>query len=114
MNSDEHVKDIFKFDPDRVQRYKIILRRNRLFGFWAGEQLGKLGCEMLDYISTVVHSDLEEPGDRDILRKVRGDLLALGKLVNDADLRAKLGELQEKARDEMGALLRGQDVEFQA
>jgi hypothetical protein len=67
MNSDEHVKDIFKFDPDRVQRYKVILRRNRLFGFWVGEQLDKLDCEMLDYIATVVHADLEESGDLDIL-----------------------------------------------
>jgi hypothetical protein len=112
MNSDEHVKDIFKFDPDRVQRYKVILRRNRLFGFWAGEQLGKLSCEMLDYIATVVHSDLEEPGDLDILRKVHGDLLAFSKMVSEADLRAKLAELQEQARHEMGALSRSQDIEF--
>jgi hypothetical protein len=114
MNSDEQVKDIFKFDPDRVQRYKVILRRNRLFGFWAGEQLNNLSCEMLDYIASVVHSDLDEPGDLDILRKVHGDLLAFGKMVSEADLRAKLAELHEQARHEMGAVSRGQDVEFQA
>ena len=112
MNSDKHVKDIFKFDPDRVQRYKVILRRNRLFGFWAGEQLGKLSCEMLDYMASVVHSDLEEPGDLDILRKVHGDLLAFGKMVSEADLHAKLAELQEQARHEIGALSRSQDIEF--
>jgi hypothetical protein len=114
MNSDEQVKDIFKFDPDRVQRYKVILRRNRLFGFWAGEQLGRLDCEMLDYIATVVHADLEEPGDLDILRKVHGDLLAFGKMVSVADLRAKLAELHEQARHEIGAVSRSQDIEFQA
>jgi hypothetical protein len=114
MNSDEQAKDIFQFDPDRVQRYKVILRRNRLFGFWAGEQLGKLDCEMLDYITTVVHSDLEEPGDRDILRKVHGDLLAFGKIVSEADLGAKLTEMHEQARHEIGALFHGQDIEFQA
>jgi hypothetical protein len=114
MNSDEHVKDIFKFDPERVQKYKVILRRNRLFGFWAGEQLGKLDCEMLDYMATVVHSDLEEPGDLDILRKVHGDLLVAGKKVNEADLRAKLAKLQEHARHEIGELSRSEDIEFQA
>jgi hypothetical protein len=113
MNSDEQVEDTFKFDPDRVQRYKVILRRNRLFGFWAGEQLGRLDCEMLDYIATVVHSDLEEPGDLDILRKVHGDLLAQGNKFNEADLRTKLDELHEQARHEIGALSRSQDVEFQ-
>jgi hypothetical protein len=114
MNSDEQVKDIFKFDPDRVQRYKVILRRNRLFGFWVGEQLDKLDCEMLDYIATVVHADLEEPGDLDILWKVHGDLLAFGKLVREADLRAKLAELHEQARHEMGAVSRSQEIESQA
>jgi hypothetical protein len=113
MNSDEQVKDIFRFDPDRVQRYKVVLRRNRLFGFWAGEQLGMLGCEMLDYIASVVHADLEEPGDVDILRKVYGDLLAFGKMISEADLRAKLAEVQEQARDEIGALSHRQDIEFQ-
>jgi hypothetical protein len=114
MNSAEQVKDIFKFDPDRIQRYKVILRRNRLFGFWAGEQLGKLDCEMLDYMATVVHADLEEPGDLDILRKVHGDLLAAGKMVSEADLGAELAELQEQARHEIGGLSRSQDIEFQA
>jgi hypothetical protein len=114
MNSDEQVKDIFKFDPDRVQRYKVILRRNRLFGFWAGEQLGKLSCEMIDYMASVVHADLEEAGDLDILRKVHGDLLVFGKMVSEADLRAKLAELHEQARHEMGALSCSQDIEFQA
>jgi hypothetical protein len=114
MNSDEQVKDIFKFDPDRVQRYKVILRRNRLFGFWAGKQLGKLSCEMIDYMASVVHADLEEAGDLDILLKVHGDLLVFGKMVSEADLRAKLAELHEQARHEMGALSRSQDIEFQA
>ena len=113
MNSDEQVKDIFEFDPERVQKYKVILRRNRLFGFWAGEQLGKLDCEMLDYMASVVQSDLEEPGDLDILQKAHGDLLAFGKMVSEGDLRAKLAELHEQARHEMGALLRRQDIEFQ-
>lgn len=114
MSSDEQVNDTFKFDPAKVQRYKVILRRDRLLGFWAGEQLGKLDCEMLDYMASVVHSDLEELGDMDILRKVRGDLLAVGKKVSEADLRAKLEELHEQACHEIGALSRSQDIEFQA
>jgi hypothetical protein len=114
MNSDEQVTEIFEFDPDRVQRYKIILRRNRLFGFWVGEQLGKVDCEMLDYMARVVQSDLEEPGDLDVLRKVYVDLLAAGKKVNAADLRAKLHELHEQARQEIESLSGSQDIEFQA
>ena len=114
MNSDEQVEDIFKFDPDRIQRYKVALRRNRLFGFWAGEQLGQFDCEMLDYIASVVHADLEETGDLNILRKVHGDLLAAGKKVNEADLRVTLTELQEQARHEIGELSRSRDIGLQA
>ena len=112
MKSDEQVKDISKFDPDGVQRYKVILRRNRLFGFWAGEQLGKLDCEMLDYMASVVQSDLEEPGDLDILRKVHGDLLAAGKKVSEADFRANLAELHEQARHEIEVPSRSPEIEF--
>jgi len=113
MSSDEQINDTFKFDPAKVRRYKVILRRDRLLGFWAGEQLGKLDCDMLDYIASVVHSDLEELGDLDILRKVRGDLLAAGKEISEADLRAKLHELHEQARHEIGALSRNQNFDFQ-
>ena len=110
MNSDEQVIDIFEFDPDRVQRYKIILRRNRLFGFWVGEQLGKVDCEMLDYMASVVQSDLEEPGVLDVLRKVYVDLLAAGKKVDAADLRVKLHELHEQAHSEIGVLSPSREI----
>lgn len=104
MNGDEQVKDLFEFDLERVHRYKVILRRNRLFGFWAGEHLGKLDCEMLNYMASVVHSDLEEPGDLDMLRKVRDDMLAAGIEIREVDLHTKLAELHEQARLEIGEL----------
>jgi hypothetical protein len=90
------------FDADRVKRYKVILRRDRLLGLWVGEQLGKVDCEILDYMASVVQSDFEEPGDVDILRRVHGDLLAAGIKVSEAGLRAKLAELHEQACREVG------------
>jgi hypothetical protein len=104
MIIDDQANDVFAFDPERVHRYKIILRRNRLFGFWASEQLGKLDCEMLHYIASVVDADLEEPGDLDILQKVREDMRAASIRMSEAALRAKLNELRVQASREIGEL----------
>jgi hypothetical protein len=101
---DDQANDTFRFDPERVQRYKVILRRNRLFGFWAGEQLGKLDCELLHYSASVVDADLEEPGDLDMLGKVRDDMVGAGIWVSEAHLHAKLIEFHEQARSEIGEL----------
>ncbi|MBQ0822597.1 DUF1476 domain-containing protein [Microvirga sp. HBU67558] len=102
MIIDDQVNETFRFDPERVQRYKVILRRNRLFGFWVGKQLGKIDCEMLYYIASVVDADLEEPGDRDIIQKVRDDMRTAGIKVSGAALRAKLDALHAQARRELG------------
>ena len=111
MRSDEQVRDNFKSDLERVQRYKVILGRDRLLGFWVGEQLGKLDRDILDYVASVVQSDLEERGDRDNLRKVQADLLVASRKLSEADLRAKLAQLHEQARHEMEVLPRGQGNE---
>lgn len=102
MHCEERAEDRVMFDADRVKRYKVILRRDRLLGLWVGEQLGKVDCEILDYMASVVQSDFEEPGDVDILRRVHGDLLAAGIKVSEAGLRAKLAELHEQACREVG------------
>lgn len=104
MIIEDQADDTFKFEPERVHRYKITLRRNRLFGFWAGKQLGKIDCEMLHYIASVVDADLEEPGDLDIIQKVRDDMRAAGIKVGGAALRAKLEALHVQARAEIGEL----------
>lgn len=110
MIIDDQTSDIFAFDPERAHRYKITLRRNRLFGFWAGEQLGKLDCELLHYMASVVDADLEEPGDRDILQKVREDMRTAGIRVSEAALRAKLEELRVQAHHEFERLSANQST----
>jgi hypothetical protein len=110
MIIDDQVNDTFRFDPERVQRYKVILRRNRLFGFWAGKQLGKIDCEMLHYIASVVDADLEEPGDLDIIQKVRDDMRTAGIKVGGTALRAKLEALHVQAHRELGALSANQSL----
>jgi len=67
-----------KFAHDEELRFKSIVRRNKLFGLWAAEKLGLSGAEAEEYAKSVVKADFEEPGDEDVLRKVRGDFEAKG------------------------------------
>ncbi len=79
-----------KFAHDAEMRFRILARRDKLIGLWAAEKLGKDGAAAEDYAKQVVLSDLEKPGDDDIIAKLHGDLAALG--VGVADIKAMLVE----------------------
>jgi hypothetical protein len=65
-----------KFAQDEELRFKATVRRNKLFGLWVAGKLGLSGAEAEDYAKSVIKSDFAEPGDEDMLRKVRADLAA--------------------------------------
>ncbi|WP_164156696.1 DUF1476 domain-containing protein [Sandarakinorhabdus rubra] len=79
-----------KFAHDNDLRFRILARRGKLIGLWAAEKLGKSGAAAEDYAKSVLLSDLEVPGDADIIAKLLGDLKSLG--VGEADLKAMLAE----------------------
>ena len=70
-------------------------------GLWAAEKLGKSGPDADAYAKEVVAADFEEAGDDDVLRKVRKDLEGKGVKMDDAELRAKMVELMERAISEI-------------
>lgn len=79
-----------KYAHDEEMAFRVVARRNRLLGVWAAE-LMKLTPEEADaYAKTVVHADLEEAGDGDVVRKVVGDLTAAGVDTSEADVQAAL------------------------
>jgi hypothetical protein len=82
-----------KFALDEEQKFKAEVRRNRLLGQWAAEQLGMTGDAATAYAKEVVSADFEEAGDSDVLRKVLGDLTAKGVAITEAQVRAKMDEL---------------------
>ncbi len=67
-----------KYSLDQQSLFKATARRDKLLGLWAGDLLGFAGAEAEDYAKSVVISDLEEPGDEDVIRKVLGDFEAKG------------------------------------
>jgi hypothetical protein len=85
-----------KFKLEQELSFKITARRNRLFGNWAANCLGLSGSEAEEYARSVILSDLQLPGDDDIIGKVEQDLVAKG--MTPTNLRAKLDEFAAEAQ----------------
>ncbi|OSZ70745.1 aldolase [Sphingomonas sp. IBVSS1] len=79
-----------KFAHDEELKFRILARRGKLIGLWAAEKLGKSGEAADEYAKSVLLSDLEIPGDADIIAKLLGDLAPLG--VGENDIKAMLAE----------------------
>lgn len=90
------------FQRDQELTFRIGARRNRLFGLWAAAQLGLAAGEEADaYAKTVVAADFEEPGDNDVIRKVKQDLAGKGIDASEADLRSALAQAAAEARKQL-------------
>ncbi|MGY8685914.1 DUF1476 domain-containing protein [Bradyrhizobium sp. UFLA05-153] len=92
-----------KFAHEQALRFKAIARRNKLFGLWAAQQLGKTGADAEAYARTVVISDLDEPGDEDVIRKVVNDLKAADVPCEEGSVRSVLEEFMFRSIDEIKA-----------
>lgn len=88
-----------KFAHDEELRFKSTVRRNKLIGLWAAEKLGLSGDEAEAYAKSIVKADFQEPGDADVLRKLREDFAAKGIDMPDDDLhRVLIDKLAEAVR----------------
>ena len=90
-----------KYALDQATEFKIMARRNKLLGLWAADLLGLNGDEAEAYAKSVVMADLEEPGDDDVFRKVRGDFDAKGVERTDTRSKEHMAELLPVARDQV-------------
>jgi hypothetical protein len=86
-----------QFAHDEELRFKATARRNKLLGAWAAEKLGLSGAEADAYAKSVVMADFEEPGDHDVLRKIRKDFDAKGVEQSDHQISRVMSELMAKA-----------------
>jgi hypothetical protein len=86
-----------KFAHDEELRFKATARRNKLLGLWAAEKLGISGTEADAYAKSVAVADLEEPGEQDVMRKIRKDFDAKGVAQSDHQISRVMSELMAKA-----------------
>lgn len=90
-----------KFAMDEAAEFKVMARRNKLLGLWAAELMDLHGDDAEAYAKSVVLSDLEEPGDHDVFRKVRADLEKAGVDRSDARIKDHMAELLPVAREQV-------------
>lgn len=78
--------------------FKVLARRNRRLGLWAAEKMGLAGDDADAYAREVVLSDLDEPGDADVLRKLTGDFAAKGIDVTEQEITDRMQALLTEAQ----------------
>jgi hypothetical protein len=90
-----------KFAHDAELEFKATARRNRLLGLWAGGLMGLEGQHLEDYAAAVVRSEIANPGDEDVLRKVAKDLSGSGLKTTEDQVRGKMDEMMAVARGQI-------------
>ncbi|MEO5809672.1 MAG: DUF1476 domain-containing protein [Sphingomicrobium sp.] len=90
-----------KFARDEEMQFRIMARRNRLLGEWAGRLMGLTEIEAESYAKDVIRADFEEAGDDDVVRKLLGDLTAAGIDTDEERIREVLNHKQVEARRQM-------------
>ena len=86
---------------DQELQFRTIARRNRLLGHWAAKLMGLTEVEAESYAKDVIHSDFEEAGDEDVIRKVLGDLTAAGIETTDTEIRETLDHKTAEAKRQL-------------
>ncbi|MFG1370926.1 DUF1476 domain-containing protein [Xanthobacter oligotrophicus] len=92
-----------RFALDEESRFKAVARRNKKLGLWAAQLLGLSGEAAEAYAKEVVVADLQEAGDEDVFRKLRGDFDAKGVDVSDHQIRRNMDEFLAQASAEVKA-----------
>lgn len=90
-----------KYAHDSQLSFKVMNRRNKLLGLWAADLMNLHGADAEAYAKEVVRSDLEEPGDEDVFRKIRGDFDKAKVDRTDARIREHMAELIAVAREQI-------------
>tara|TARA_B100000579_G_C22329909_1_gene620005 strand:- start:124 stop:447 length:324 start_codon:yes stop_codon:yes gene_type:complete len=101
MNTFDDRKKAFetKFVQDADLQFRLKAKRNKLIGEWAAERLKKDNKE--DYIKEVRESDLEKPGDEDIIEKILDDFKKAEYSLSREELLLKFSEFENKAKEDL-------------
>ena len=90
-----------KFAHDGEMTFRVVARRNRLLGEWAGRQMGLTEVEAEVYSKEVIRAEFEESGDEDVVRKLLGDLTAANVDIDEAQIRETMKHKEVDARRQL-------------
>jgi len=88
-----------KFVLDAAQEFKAEAKRNKALGHWAAGLMGKSDSDAEKYALEVIKADMEEVGDDDVFRKLRGDLTAANCEITDDAIRDRMAIELKAARE---------------
>ena len=87
-----------KYLKDQEAQFKIRAKRNKFLGLWAAEIVKPENID--EYVKEVRLSDLEKPGDDDIIDRLLGDFEKKSVNISREDIIKKINECQQQAIDE--------------
>lgn len=90
-----------KFKHDEEKMFRIYARRAKLIGIWAAEQMGITGDDAEAYGRQMVAEDFNEPGHKDIARKILADFQAKGVDISEHRLEKQMDVMLETARQQI-------------
>lgn len=92
-----------KYSHDLEVDFKAIMRRNKMLGLWAAEQMEFAGETAEAYAREVIEADFEAAGHEDVVAKVLGDLVNKGIDMTDHIVRRMMEDFLIKAKSEIEA-----------
>ena len=87
-----------KYIKDQEAQFKIRAKRNKFLGLWAAEIIKPENID--EYVKEVRLSDLEKPGDDDIIDKLLKDFENNSSNISRQDILKKIDECQQQGIDE--------------
>lgn len=84
-------------DPNE---YKIVLKRNKLLGAWAGAALGLEGDDFRAFVEEVIQEDFMEPGDEDVVRFLVRRFKRHGNEISESAIRERIAACYDEAARE--------------
>ena len=97
MNTFDERKKGFeaKYQKDQEAQFKIKAKRNQLLGLWAADLVKPENID--EYVKEVRLSNLEKPGDDDIIDKILYDFEKKLVSINRQDIIKKIAECESQA-----------------
>ena len=90
-----------KFARDAEIEFRAVSRRNHMLGEWAAGLMGLENVE--DYARAIVKSDVDQPADGDVLRKIHQDLRGAGLSVSQSEISSRMDEFLAITRGQVAA-----------
>lgn len=105
MSTFDQREDSFekRFVHEEELQFRAEARRNKLFGLWAAEKLGKTGAEAQAYAESLVVKEVAPDADEQAIAQVKKDFEAAKVDQSEHQIRRNFEEFFVQAKEEIKA-----------